>query len=106
MNYEGPCKTSVNCDLSRGLVVMKFTYGGEPYVAVELKPDKARELAVQLMDRANGAEPSESFIRASGDVTCAVCGDYYRHHPSDMKQVDHDGHPFLRVRCDGRRLKL
>lgn len=46
------------------------------------------------------------ILRTSGDVVCEECGDTYRHHPSDMKQLDSEGRPFLRVGCDGRRLKL
>ncbi len=45
-------------------------------------------------------------VRASGDVECDICGDTYYHHPSDMKQLDGDGRPYLRVACDGTRLKL
>lgn len=48
----------------------------------------------------------EDFIRASGDVVCDECGDSYYHHPCDMKQLDNEDRPFLRVACDGRRLKL
>ena len=48
----------------------------------------------------------EELIRASGDVICEECGDTYRHHPHDMKQLDSNGEPWLRVRCDGQRLKL
>lgn len=71
-----------------------------------LPPDDARQLAVFIMNRANEADESEPFFRSSGDCVCEVCGDTYRHHPHDMKQLDHQGEPFLRVRCDGRRLKL
>jgi hypothetical protein len=86
-----------------GKVVLSF---GRPVSWIGMPPKEARKLAVFMMARANEADTAEPFIRASGRVICEACGDTYAHHPSDMKQVDMDGHPFLKVRCDGRRLKL
>ena len=50
-------------------------------------------------------EPSEWF-HASGDCLCSVCGKEYREHPRDYGQVDWEGIPFLRVLCNGSRMKL
>lgn len=52
------------------------------------------------------------FIRASGDCVCRVCNKTYRNHPYDEKILsgiaDWDGkfRPFLRIICDGTRVKL
>lgn len=46
------------------------------------------------------------FVRASGDVICDQCARTYSDHPYDFRVTDWDNHPFLRVRCDGTRLKL
>lgn len=40
------------------------------------------------------------YVRASGDVTCAVCGHVYYDHPTVS------GFEWLRRACDGRLLKL
>jgi hypothetical protein len=86
-----------------GKVIVNF---GKPVAWLGLAPADARQFAVFLMKRANEADKSEPFIRAGGDVVCEVCGDVYRRHAHDMKELDNMGEPFLRVRCDGRRLKL
>lgn len=51
------------------------------------------------------------FIRASGECICPACKLPYRKHPFDTKVFgleDHNGvrQPFLRVLCDGTRVKL
>ena len=52
------------------------------------------------------SEPG-SFIRASGDCVCTHCGREYQKHPHDPYELSSiDSHPFLRVLCDGRRVKL
>lgn len=83
-----------------------FLTFGKSVSWIGMSSEDARKMAVYLMKQANAADDIEPFIRSAGDVACEVCGDTYRHHPYDMKMVDHEGHPFLRVRCDGRRLKL
>jgi len=40
------------------------------------------------------------FIRTSGDMICSTCGRPYWRHDHDSK------YEWLRVRCDGQRLKL
>jgi len=45
--------------------------------------------------------------RVSGDVECETCGLTYREHPYDLAALDFVNRmPYLRIGCDGRRLKL
>lgn len=47
---------------------------------------------------------TDEFHRASGEMSCKVCGEPYRNHPySD--DIGFDG-PFLKLLCDGRKVKL
>lgn len=46
------------------------------------------------------------IVRASGDAICPECGEPYRKHPHDEEILDYDDRPFLRIACDGTRLKL
>lgn len=48
----------------------------------------------------------QDVVRVSGDCVCPECGRQYREHPHDTRQLAWDGQPFLRIACDGRRLKL
>jgi hypothetical protein len=73
---------------------------------VGMTASDARRIAMYLIGQANLLDEGESVIRASGEVECEWCGDLYRHHPYDMKELDSNGLPFLNVRCDGKRLKL
>lgn len=43
---------------------------------------------------------------ASGDCVCEKCGHIYYDHPSDWRDVGKDGLPYLKVICDGTRVKL
>jgi len=45
-------------------------------------------------------EEYPDFIRTNGDMECKVCGKPYWKHPHHPKWT------FLRVRCDGKLLKL
>jgi hypothetical protein len=46
-------------------------------------------------------------VRVDGGATCPTCGKTYREHPWDEQNLSGlDGEPFLRVGCDGARLKL
>lgn len=45
-------------------------------------------------------EHAENFLRADGGVLCEVCGFELREHPPDAL------FNWIRVRCDGRRVKL
>ena len=53
-------------------------------------------------DRPPGAE---FFIRACGDTLCSCGLDYYRH-PYDVQELTYQDEPYLRVLCDGTRVKL
>lgn len=57
---------------------------------------------------ANGTpvEPPSEMRRANGDCLCELCGRPYRKHPHTYEHLDWEGHPFLRVACDGTLLKL
>jgi hypothetical protein len=79
---------------------------GEEVRYLTMEACSARKFAVFIMEMANVADSHEPFIRVSGECVCEVCGDKYWRHPHDMKQLDSNGEPFLKVRCDGRRLKL
>lgn len=85
-----------------GKVIIDF---GKPVAWFGMGPQQARELGVTLMKNAYNLDEG-NMIHTSGDVVCDICGDTYRHHPHDMKVLSHDGRPFLRVACDGRRMKL
>jgi len=88
--------------VAEGQVYIHF---GKPVAWLGMSPQDARAFAGHVLEKANEADP-DSFIRASGDCVCEVCGDQYRHHPHDMKQLGYNDEPFLRVLCNGRRVKL
>jgi hypothetical protein len=48
------------------------------------------------------------FYRAAGACECLDCGKPYREHPMDKNPgaLSYDGRPFLRVLCNGERVKL
>lgn len=48
----------------------------------------------------------QDMVRISGECVCPECGKKYREHPYDMRQLSYDGQPYLRIACDGRRIKL
>lgn len=45
-------------------------------------------------------ETADTWLRASGEVFCEVCGYQFRDHPADLSE------PSLQVLCSGRRVKL
>lgn len=51
-------------------------------------------------------EEAPEMVRVSGEMVCETCGELYRKHPQDEERLSYDGHPYLRVGCDGRLLKL
>lgn len=51
-------------------------------------------------------DPEIEVIRVDGAATCPWCSTLYREHPWDQENTDWQGQQFLRVGCDGRRLKL
>lgn len=76
--------------------------GREP----EFRDDIDFKVVDFLFGRIDDAIEFPPIHRVSGDATCDECGSPYREHPSDRKNTDNEGHPFLRVACDGRRVKL
>lgn len=50
--------------------------------------------------------PPEQILRARGFVTCSQCNQAYRDHPLDTVHVNSDGEPYLRIHCNGMRVKL
>lgn len=46
------------------------------------------------------------YFRADKDVICPACGEIYQDHPLDGIHKDWTGAPWLRILCDGRRVKL
>ena len=100
---EGELKMAVGIHPETGKVIVDF---GKPVAWIGMEARDALQLANFIRKRALEAGMDKDIVRASGGVICEECGDTYRHHPSDMKQLDSEGRPFLRVACDGRRLKL
>jgi hypothetical protein len=49
---------------------------------------------------------AEWCLRAHGECRCDACGLTYYRHPPDVYELSNDGEPFLRVLCDGTRVKL
>jgi hypothetical protein len=101
-NSIGEESIQMSVGVKERLVIVAFD---KPVAWLRTDPEGARKLATLLMERANEAD-TDPILRAGGDCPCYVCGDLYRNHPHDMKQLDYNGKPFLKVRCDGRRLKL
>lgn len=56
--------------------------------------------------RAGECDEPVDFYRASGECICPDCNKEYWRHPSDRENVDFNGHPFLRILCNGDRVKL
>lgn len=52
-------------------------------------------------------EPEEiEFLNSTKNNSCDLCGKPYLKHKYDMRYLNPHGRPYLRVRCDGMRLKL
>ena len=43
---------------------------------------------------------------ACGDAICKTCGLDYYHHPKDKQITSFDNKPYLRILCNGDRVKL
>jgi hypothetical protein len=110
LNEHNECdlKMAISIHTETGKVIVDF---GSPLSWIGMEADDALQLALIIKQRAllaldaKGDSPTV-FIRASGDVVCEECGDTYYHHPRDMRQLSDLDLPFLRVLCDGRRVKL
>lgn len=46
------------------------------------------------------------YHTASPDAVCSRCQRPYRQHPFDNSKLSHQGRPFLRALCSGRRVRL
>ena len=55
---------------------------------------------------AGESDTEVEFVRASGNCTCPNCGKIYYKHPMDLENLDFNGGPFLRILCNGERVKL
>jgi hypothetical protein len=51
-------------------------------------------------------EPVGEWERASGDSVCPVCNEYFGAHPMDWREIGCGDVPFLKILCNGRRVKL
>jgi len=51
-------------------------------------------------------DEQRGFIRASAESICVACGKQYRAHSLDRSELSYNGEPFLRVLCNGTRVKL
>lgn len=60
----------------------------------------ARKKVVFRVFHTPANEHAENFLRTDGGVLCEVCGFELREHPTDAL------FNWIRVRCDGRRVKL
>jgi hypothetical protein len=49
---------------------------------------------------------ADDFGPADGECVCDRCGLEYRFHPADPRIFSNTGDLFLRILCDGRRVKL
>ncbi len=49
---------------------------------------------------------AKEWYRCSGDCECAICGQLYLAHPLDWLDLGYDDRPYLRVLCNGDRVKL
>jgi hypothetical protein len=54
----------------------------------------------------NTEDEIPDFTRASADFFCPICGKRFGEHPYDMEHLAYGGEPFLRILCDGSRVKL
>lgn len=86
-------------DVEHGILRMKLKFD----------PDRALPHEIEMWQRVCAAmDDSIEFRRAGGDVICDTCGKPYRKHPMDERPeaLSYQGEPFLRVLCNGERVKL
>ena len=51
-------------------------------------------------------DPEFRMVRAAGSAEDPVCGVPYNRHPFDLVNTDEHGRAFMRIACDGVRVKL
>lgn len=99
------------CVVAAALVAGHFAATGKAQTVPLLRDEALRYGLTAVLDRRKKEvvfrafhDPdnahAETFIRAGGDVFCESCGYQLREHPEDAL------FNWLRVRCDGRRVKL
>lgn len=83
-----------------------------------LKPQPTREERRKEKLRAKGITPvwdrggttqdphKDKFVRANGESVCKTCCRKYYAHPEDLDTLDNHNRPFLRILCNGLRVKL
>lgn len=69
---------------------------------------RQREQQVASNYDANGSPvvPPSEMRRVDGNCPCNLCGRPYWRHPDTYEHLDWNGHPFLKVACDGSLVKL
>tara|TARA_Y100000310_G_scaffold175594_1_gene175656 strand:+ start:6291 stop:7055 length:765 start_codon:yes stop_codon:yes gene_type:complete len=81
--------------------VIRWDNTGAAWDEIQARMWEVRQTALYTEDNA------PDFIRASGDAQCPDCSEPYRDHPYDLGFLSGiDNKPYIRVACDGRRLKL
>lgn len=65
-----------------------------------------RSMKICEMDRLPDVTGDPSGEYCGGAVTCNVCGEECYSHPMDWRLIGYGNVPFLRILCDGRRVKL
>ena len=64
------------------------------------------ETPQERKERLRRLREEAEIVRVDGDALCPECSEPYREHPWDKLNLDYRGEPYLRVGCDGARLKL
>ena len=77
-------------------------------IRIEWPKHRAQRKPIKMTLKAGitlNVEPARTY-RASGDSICEICGEEFRNHSVDKSQRDWDGNTFLRILCNGDRVKL
>ncbi len=76
----------------------------------ERRTEKLRSQGITpVWDRDRGGTPNphkEKFVSASGESICKACCRKYYAHPPDLDTLDNQNRPFLKILCNGLRVKL
>lgn len=82
-----------------------WTFSGDGVQGVTTTKERVREQLLGLV-AATGDGGELVVVHVDGDVICADCRQPYRAHAYDTSERNQEGRPYLRIGCDGRRLKL